>query len=178
MELADLLDRCYGLETRAAALYRRFAEGACQHPELQAVWVAMAREEDQHALTIGDARDHLPTAEGWASHLSARWDAVVCDVETKLVEAERLAGGTDDQQLAAALDLELTEIDALHGLLAPRPIDETHAVRLADAAERFGAASHVRRRADLLRARARDIAHDQHSPGRLPARAARIGLER
>jgi hypothetical protein len=185
MELADLLDRCCGLETRSAALYRRFAGGACQHPELQALWVAMAREEDQFARMLSDARDHLPTAEGWVTHFAARWDAVVREVETKLFEAERLAVGTDDQRLAAALDLEMTEIDALHGMLlsvshhrAPPPIDGTRAVRLADAAERFGADPHVRKRAELLLARARHIARGQHGPGRLPARAARIGLRR
>jgi hypothetical protein len=50
MELAELLDRCSGLKTRSGALYRRFAEDACQRPELQALWVAMARDEDEHAI--------------------------------------------------------------------------------------------------------------------------------
>jgi rubrerythrin len=186
MELADLLDRCCGLETRSGALYRRFAEDARRDPELRAFWVAMAREEDEHARTLSNARDHLPTAEAWVTRLSARWERVVREVEAKLLEAERLADGASiDQQLATALDLEMTEIDALHGMLLavsrhrpPRPIDEHHAVRLADAAERFGAHPHVRKQAALLRARARHTARDQPGPGRLPARAARIGLRR
>ena len=88
------------------------------------------------------------------------------DVETKLSEAERLSRGAGvDQQLAAALELEMTEIEPLRQMLVavsrrrpPRPIAESHALRLADAAERFSAHPHVRQLAALLRARVRPAA--------------------
>ena len=43
-----MLDRCCGFEIRSAALYRNFAAGARDQPDLCALWTAMAREEDDH----------------------------------------------------------------------------------------------------------------------------------
>ena len=105
------------------------------------------------------------------THLSGRWDKVVREVETKLSEAERLSRTAGvDQQLAAALELEMTEIEQLCQMLVavgrrrpPRPIAETHALRLADAAERFSVHPHVRQLATLLRARASSAPSDSHA---------------
>jgi hypothetical protein len=107
-----MLDRCCGLETRSAALYRSFAAAALDQPDLCMLWTALAREEDEHARLLDAARGHLPTAEARVTRLSGRWDEVVHEVEAKLSEAERLAtdAGTD-QRLAAALALEMTEIE-------------------------------------------------------------------
>src|SRR4030095_8532502 len=93
VNLQDMLDRCCGFEIRSAALYRNFAAGARDQPDLCALWTAMAREEDDHARIINDARRHLPTIEAWMTQLSTRWDKVVREVEEKLSEAERLPGG-------------------------------------------------------------------------------------
>ena len=171
MDLKDTLDRCCDFETRAAALYRNFAAGASDQPDLCALWTAMAGDEDDHARLLNDTRDHLPTIEAWVTRLSGRWDEVVRDVETKLFEAERLSRGAGvDQQLAAALELEITEIEQLGQMLVavsrrrpPRPIVEIHALRLADAAERFSAHPHVRQLATLLRARASSAPSDSHA---------------
>ena len=157
------MDRCCGLESRSAALYRCFAAAAHDQPDLCALWTALAREEDEHARALNAARGRLPTIETWLTHLSERWDEVVREAEAKLSEAERLAPSCSiDQQLTAALELEMTEIEPLHQMLVavsqrrpPRPIAANHAFRLADAAERFSAHPHVRRQAALLRARAR-----------------------
>jgi hypothetical protein len=103
VDVALMLERCHGLETRSAALYRSFALDACNRADLCALWTAMAREEDEHARTLDDARSRLPTIEAWTTHLSGWWVDVVREAEEKLCEAERLAGGADtDQQLAAA----------------------------------------------------------------------------
>ena len=162
MNLEDTLDRCCGFETRSAALYVNFAASARDEPDLRALWTAMAAEEDEHLRMLTDARRHLPTIEGWTTQLSARWDKVVREVEEKLCEAKRLPGGAGaDRQLLAALKLEMTEIEPLRHMLVtvserrpPRPIAEDHALRLADAAERFSAQPEVRQQAALLRARA------------------------
>jgi hypothetical protein len=162
VNLGDMLDRCCGLETRSAALYRTFAAGACDQPDLCALWTAMAREEEEHARVLDDERAHLPTIEAWLTDLS-KWHEVVCEIEAKLSKAELLAGGASaDRQLAAALELEMTEIEPVCQMLVaasehrpPRPIAQNHALRLADAAERFSADPHVRQQAALLRARAR-----------------------
>ena len=158
-----MLDRCCGFEARSATLYRRFAADARDQPDLCALWTDMAREEDDHARRLNDVRRHLPTIDAWMTQLSTRWDKVVREVEEKLSEAERLARGAGaDEQLAAALALEMTEIEPLHQMLVavshrrpPRPVAEDHTFRLADAAERFSTHPHVRQQAALLRARAR-----------------------
>ncbi len=156
-----MLDRCLGLETRSAALYRSFAAGTRDRPDLSALWIAMAREEEEHARILDDARARLPTIEAWLTQIPGKWPDVVREVEAKLSEAELLAGGAGpDQQLAAALELEMTEIDSLRQMLVgvsehrpPRPIAQNHVLRLADAAERFSADPQVRQQAALLRAR-------------------------
>jgi hypothetical protein len=168
VNLKDTLDRCCDFETRLAALYRTFAAGARDERDLCALWTSMAREEDDHARILNDTRRHLPIIEAWTTQLSARWDKVVREAEEKLSEAERLAGGADaDQQLVAALELEMTEIEPLRQMLVavskrrpPRPIAEDHALHLADAAEGFSAQPEVRQRAALLRARYRPALHN------------------
>jgi len=160
VNLGDMLDRCCGLEIRTAALYRSFA-AAAREPDLHSLWTAMAREEEEHARVLDDARAHLPAIEAWLTDLS-KWSRVVGEIEAKVSEAELLAGGAAvDQQLAAALELEMTEIEPVRQMLLaasehrpPRPIAQTHALRLADAAERFSTAPDVRQQAALLRARA------------------------
>jgi hypothetical protein len=156
-----MLDRCCELETRSAALYRRFAAGARDRPDLCAMWATMAREEDDHARTLSATRGHLPVLEAWVTELSPRWTEVVGTIEAKLSGGERLADGADiDQQLAAALELEMTEIEPLRQMLIatgrrrpPRPLVDNHVSRLIDAAERHSRQPYVRRQAELLRAR-------------------------
>jgi hypothetical protein len=116
--MKDTLDRCCDFETRSAALYRSFAAGVSDQPDLCALWTAMAGDEADHARLLHDTRHRLPTSEGWVTHLSGRWDKVVREVETKLSEAERLSRTASvDQQLAAALELEMTEIEPLCQML-------------------------------------------------------------
>jgi rubrerythrin len=165
MNLEDMLDRSCGLETRSAALYRNFAASARDRDDLCAFWTAMAREEDDHARMLNHARRHLQTIEGWTTQLSERWEKVVNEVEERLSKAERLPGSAGaDEQLLAALELEMTEIEPLREMLIsvsrrrpPRPIAEKHALHLADSAERFSVKPEVRQKAALLRARARPM---------------------
>jgi rubrerythrin len=162
-----MLDRCCGLETRSAALYRSFAAGARDHPDLRALWTAMADEEEEHARILDGLRGRLPTIEAWLTQISGKWPEVVGVVDAKLAEAELLPGDASaDQQLAAALELEMTEIEPLRQMLVglsqrrpPRPIAESHALFLADAAERLSADPNIRRLAALLRARVRPPRH-------------------
>jgi hypothetical protein len=170
VNLEEMLDRCRDVETRSAALYRTFAAGARENADLCALWTAMAREEGEHARILDDARARLPMIEAWLTQISRKWPGVVCEVEAKLSEAELLADGAGaDQQLAAALALEMTEIEPLRQMLVgfsehrpPRPILENHALRLADAAESLSADPHVRQQAALLRDRVRPKTHHSH----------------
>lgn len=161
MELELILDRCHALEQRAAAAYRSFAAAARGQPEVCALWTRLAREEEAHARSIATTRADLRL--GGRSRASVHgWEEALAEIEACLAVAERLgAGATTPQQLAAALDLEMTELDALrHSLLAtahaPEPGDQNdHAEHLADVAETLTDDPQVRLQVALLRARAR-----------------------
>jgi hypothetical protein len=161
MEFEGMIARCRRLEERAAALYRTFAAGSREDPELCALWTALAREEVGHARSLTEAAARLRPIDAIRTRLDG-WEAVLVDVEHRLDEAEHLApGASRDAQLAVALDLEMSELEAVRVTLlsltgqddgAPRQGD--HALRLADAAIRMSEDPHVRLQAALARARA------------------------
>src|SRR5262245_42370871 len=157
MDFGTMLDRCRALEARSAALYRRFAAAGRADPDRCAFWTGLARDEEGHARSLDDLRGRLPVVEGWRTHMVG-WDDAVRGVEATLAAAEGLPGDADMAlQLGAALDLELTEIEPLRlALLAaghrPERLTEDHALRLADAAERYCDDPHVRLQAALIRA--------------------------
>ena len=158
MRLADLLDRCLVLEERAAAVYWMFASAAEGEAEL---WEALAADEEAHARSIREARRSLTPVD--RAIVVDGCEAALADVERRLAEAESLppAAG-QDRPLIAALNIELSEIEALRqlGLRAaghPHVPDQDHAHlrRLADAARRRSGSDHVRLAAALLLARER-----------------------
>lgn len=162
MDLNRMLERCQGLEERAAGLYRRWAAATREDPGLCSLWTGLAREEDAHACAV--RRSHLALARdtGWRTQIEG-WEAAVRDIEERLADAERLGQwATADQQLAAALALEITEIDGLRhlllsvtGQLEPEDDPEAHAAELAKAAQQRSTDAHVRVLAALLLAQSR-----------------------
>ena len=160
MELELLLDRCRDLELRAAAAYRGFAAASRAHPELCTLWTQLAGEEEQHAGAIARARGLL----GWKGKSRVTvdgWSEALAEADECLRVAERLgADATAAERLSAALDIEMTELEAARhvALGASRvstPAEQTeHAERLADAAEGLDD-DHLRLQIALLRARAR-----------------------
>jgi hypothetical protein len=158
MRLVDLLDRCLTLEKRAAAVYRRY--GAAPGAEAQ-LWAELAADEAAHARSIREARRSLvPDDRGIAVD---GCEAALADVERRLAEAETLpAEAGQDRRLIAALNIELSEIEALRQLAIravghPRVPDQDHAHlrRLADAARRRSDSDQVRLAVALLLARER-----------------------
>jgi len=162
VRLVDLLDHAEALETRAAALYHRFAAAQLDDPDLTALWTELGREEDAHAASIQAARRQLTPEERDRSAVSGCEEALA-DVTERLQYAERLGSDVStDRRLSAALDVELSEIEslrrlALHasGVPGPPHTDETHVHRLADTARRRSRDEHVRLGAALLLARER-----------------------
>jgi hypothetical protein len=161
MQLGPMLDRCRRLEERAAALYRSFAAGSRSDPRLCALWIEMSREEEQHARSIETTEDGLRVEDGWRTSLDG-WEEALVDVERCLTAGERLgAGATPSEQLSSALDLELSELDALRRVLLTvtgrpdRSDPSRHAEHLAEMAEPLSDDPHVRLQAALLLARAR-----------------------
>jgi hypothetical protein len=157
MRLDAILKRCERLEARRHALPRNAQPAPTQ---LCALWTALAREEEDHGRSIARARAHAgPTAarQTWIDG----WEESLAEVEERLHVAEELEPGAPPaRQLSAALDLEMTELEALrHVILAACEQPELdppagHAVHLAHAAERLSDDPEVRLRAAMLRARA------------------------
>jgi rubrerythrin len=160
MELETLLGRCRALEQRAATLYRGWAAGIRDDPRLCSLWTALAREEEEHAHSLAVAlRSPAPTSRGRID--MAGWQDAIAVVEERLIAAERLGEGcTTDQMLAAALELEMTELETMRRALvslAGRPArnDADHAAGLAQQAVRLSQDPHVGLLASLLLAETR-----------------------
>jgi hypothetical protein len=163
MQLADVLEVCSRMEARAAAVYRAFAACMRAEPQVAALWEAMAAEEDQHAASIGSARFELPSTCGWRVRMDG-WEESIGAITASLDRAERLpADASIDQQLAAAFDVEMSEMEALrHAALAAgrQRYDGgggDHLARLADVAAQRSSDPHVLMQATLARARARVV---------------------
>jgi hypothetical protein len=161
MELEDLLDRCHGLELRAAGVYRRFSDAPQESQELRCLWTDLAHEEEQHARSLARARGLL-RLKGRSRVSIDGWSEALAEAEAALATAERLpATATPAARLSAALDLEMGELDAARLTLletsrvgSPAPEQVDHAERLAAAAERLDD-PHLAIQVGLLRARTR-----------------------
>lgn len=166
MRLDALLARCRRFEERAAALYRSYAARSRAEPTLCALWTALAREEEAHAEAIARAQARREATTGWRTRLDG-WEEALVRVDGCLGAAERLgAEAPTEHHLSAALELEMTELDALREVLLstcgePDPgAPDDHAMRLAEAAEGLTDDPQVRLQAALVRARARVSGHE------------------
>ena len=162
MRLAELLARCLALEERAAALYRGFAAAQRDDAELAALWTDLAADEDRHAHSMRKAQGDMTPQE--ADQIAVDGCAVAfADVADRLWRAESLEPDAPcDHQLGAALDLELSELEALRQLALAASgqqrlagLDSSHLHRLAYTARRRAHDGHVRLAAALLLARER-----------------------
>ena len=159
MELEHLIGRCEGLEERAAALYRGWAARARENPQLCSLWTALAREEEEHARSLRVARrSPAPASRGRVDVTG--WEDAIAAVEERLITAEGLGeGASADHMLAAALELEMTELETMRRALvalAGRPArrGEDHAIGFAQEVTRMSNDPHVGLLADLLLAEA------------------------
>jgi rubrerythrin len=162
VRLVDLLDHAEALETRTAALYRGFAAAQLDDPELATLWTALAAEEDAHAGSIRDARSRLTPAERDLSAVSG-CETALADIMERLRRGEGLGSDvTTDRRFSVALDIELSELEALRrlalhasGISGTHRTDHAHVRRLADTARQRSRDDHVRLGAALLLARDR-----------------------
>lgn len=159
MQLGEMLDTCGRFEERAAAVYRKFAVRAQSEPTLADLWAAMAREEDEHAAAIRTARLRLPATAGWRVQLDG-WHEAIAAIDASLQRAERLGPqATADEQLAAGLAMEMTELEVLRRTTLEASgergfeDDREHLTRLADTAARCSSDPHVNMQAAMLKAR-------------------------
>ena len=162
MRLAELLARCLALEERAAALYRGFAAAQRDDGELAALWTDLAAAEDRHAHSIRNAQGDVTSQEADLIAVDG-CAAAFADVADRMWRAESLKPDAPcDRQLGAALDLELSELEALRQLALVASgkrhlagLDSSHLHRLAYTARRRTHDAHVRLTAALLLARER-----------------------
>lgn len=177
MRLTELLDRCLALEERAAALYRGFAATRREDAELAALWTDLAGDEDGHARSIREAQEEMTSQEAELIAVEG-CAAAFADVGDRMWRAESLEpDAPPDRQLAAALDLELSELEALRRLALTASgqqrlaeLDSSHLHRLAYTARRRANDAHVRLAAALLLARER-LAGNLTSPSGWGTRA-------
>ena len=172
VELASLLERCRAFEERAAAAYHRFAAGAGATPESRALWTRLAGEEEAHARAITLALRDLEPTSGWRTTVDG-WNETIEDIDRRLAQAEALpADASLDQRLAAALDIEASELEALRRVVVaastrslPTDLSDEHASRLATEATALSNDPDVGLRAAVVRARALltswDAAHER-----------------
>jgi len=169
MRVGEMLDRCIGLERRAAEMYRRFAAQSSPGDELHGLWLRLASEEDEHAAAIGRA---IAAPAGAEQSRIDGWTEAVEEAERVLGEAEAATTSSRDDRLALALDLERTEIDtlreallALAGQADPGAhATSRHAAELAEVATRCSTDARVQLKAALVRA------HERLAGGVSPAR--------
>jgi len=162
MELAAILERSIAVERRAGGLYRRFAAAPDARGGLRTVWLRLAAEEDEHAAALTLALATLDPAVGARSRVEG-WDDALARAEEVLADGERVLAPSLDDQLALALDLERTEIDALRELLlalSDQAVEtgtatSRHALELADVAARHSTDPRVRIREAMVRAHQR-----------------------
>jgi len=160
VRLADMLDRCRQLEERAAAVYRGFLAAEKHDHELAVLWTAMAADEDEHAESILETQRSLTSAECDAIAIDG-CEAALASVAERLRRAETLGSdATTDSRLGAALDLELSELEAARRICLqaggrPLSAEHSHLRHLADTAMRRSRDEHVRLGAALLLARYR-----------------------
>jgi len=156
MELERLIGRCQALEERAGALYRGWAARARENPPLCSLWTALAREEEEHAHSLRVAlRSPAPSSRACID--VAGWDDAIAAVEERLIAAEGLGeGAAADHLLAAALELEMTELETMRRTLvglAGRPArerEDDHGAVFAREAVRLSDDPHVGLLAGLL----------------------------
>jgi rubrerythrin len=125
MDILPLLDRCIAIERAVAEIYDAFAARTVSDSELRELWSALAQDERQHAgklaswreLVVGEDAGHRTAAEGF--------EDAVREAEALLIAArERIPEvRTPDDAFAIALELEMSEIDAIYtALLQSSPL--------------------------------------------------------
>jgi rubrerythrin len=156
MDILPLLDRCIAIERSAEQIYTTLARRTEGDSELQQFWTAMADDERRHARKL-EAWRQLSAAQPPEERAVAEgFDAGVTEVEELVTRAREEAEHVScaDDGFAIALELEMSELDAIYTtLLQSSPLS-----RHADVAEtqQHELAGHHEALVRAVRARSRD----------------------
>ena len=115
MRLVALFRRCRALERRAAAVYHSFAGVTRDGPAFRTFWTSLSHEEEEHdhlLAFIQKVRSATDMNETTVSDCCEALD----EVEIRMRAAEHVpTNATSDTMFSAALQLELSELDAVVG---------------------------------------------------------------
>ena len=111
--MRKFLNTCATIEKTIAEIYRRFADSIACDEELKAIWLKMAKEEDQHALDIGFAArlPHEGTFRG--KDLTLHRAEQLADVTRQVLDKARKAQYSVQEAVDISLALE-KEFLAVH----------------------------------------------------------------
>jgi len=118
--VSSLIERCVGLEVRAAAIYRRLAGKHGDTPPLASFFETLARHEQGHAELLELCRG-LAGESSWEEKDLERWLSVLPRLEDRMTEVEKnledLVETSDVLNLV--IDIEGSEINQLfHGVVS------------------------------------------------------------
>lgn len=117
MDILPLLDRCIAVERTVSEVYDVLARRAEGDSALREFWGAMAQDERQHARKLETWRA-LAASEDPAHRTAAEgFEAGLREVEELVAEAWRQAEGASSPAFAIALEIEMSELDAIYSTL-------------------------------------------------------------
>lgn len=166
-KVPELVERCIGLELRAARVYESLARRFGQLDSAEAFFATLARQEKDHAELLGLCRAAARRGEWDAKHFDPWRDAVPA-LEEQLREAESRAESLDrlSDALRLVIQLEASEINRVYsGIVAASDSDFVRTMRVfCDAGREH--ISYVSRCISEMDPELRDVCHelrDEHS---------------
>jgi rubrerythrin len=132
VKVPELVERCIGLELRAARVYESLARRFGQTDPVQVFFATLASQERDHAELLGLCRAAARRGEWNAKHFDPWRDAVPA-LEEQLKEAESRAESLDrlSDALQLVIELEASEINQLYsGIVAASESDFVRTLRV------------------------------------------------
>ena len=156
MDILPLLDRCIAIERSAEQIYTALARRTEGDSELQQFWTAMADDERGHARKLEAWRQLSAAQRPEERSVAEGFDVVVTEIEALVKQAREEVDHVScaDDGFAIALELEMSELDAIYTTL----LESSPLARHADVAEtrQRDVAGHHEALVRAVRARSRD----------------------
>jgi rubrerythrin len=156
MDILPLLERCIAIERTAGEIYATLARRTVGDSELRQFWTAMADDERRHAAKLEAWRQLSAAGRPEERAVAEGFEEGVAEIEELVArareEVEHVASADDG--FAIALELEMSELDAIYTtLLQSSPFS-----RYPDVAEtqQREVADHHEALVRAVRARSRD----------------------
>jgi rubrerythrin len=134
----ELVERCIGLELRAARIYESLARRFAQPGSVKGFFATLARQEKEHAELLDICRAAAGRGEWEAKHFDPWRDAVPA-LEEQMREAESRAESLDrlSDALRLVIQLESSEINRVYSeIMAASESDFVKRLRVFDGAGR------------------------------------------